>query len=187
MTRGLRHGGVTLLAGLVVLLSGCGSSAVAPDLPRSPLAPGKYLLFVGTADASRTCLGSLDAWRVPPLPDPQPSVAGFVTILSNGIGRSPSPGDGTVEIHLDNAPVGAPVVTGTVSGQLAHFAGSAGKRSVAFAATTGGGPAQFSLDRVGTESPPIYSGTITGNILFTAVDGSVVTCPEALILLGLDR
>lgn len=178
---------MTLLACLVILLSGCGSSPVAPDLPRSPLAPGKYLLMVTTADASRTCVGSLDAWTVPPLPDPQPSVAGFVTILSNGIGRSPSPGDGTVEIHLDNAPVGAAVVTGTVSGRLAHSAGSAGKRSVAFAATIGSGPAQFSLDRVGTESPPIYFGTTTGNISFTAVDGSVVTCLQALILFGSDR
>jgi hypothetical protein len=88
---------------------------------------------------------------------------------------------------LDNAPVGAAAVAGTVSGRLSHTAGVPGNRSAAFAATTGGGPARLNLDRVGTESPPIYFGTITGTISFTAVDGSVVTCPQALILLGPDR
>ena len=186
MTHGLSQRGLTLLAGFVALLSGCGSSIVAPELPRSPVIAGNYLLLVSATDAPRTCVGSLDAWRVPPLPDSQPSVSGMVRILSNGTGRSPSPADGTVEIQFDNAP-GAAAVTGTLSGRLAHFAGQFGSRSAAFTATAGVGPARFHLERVGTESPPIYFGTVAGTIVFTASDGSVVTCPEAAILLGSDR
>ena len=189
MTRGLRQDGMTLLMVVLVvaLLSGCGSSPVSPELPRSPLVPGKYLLHVFASDAAQTCAGPLDAWRVSPLPDPLPSVGGVVTILSNGLGRSPTPADGTLEMQLDTAPVGAAAVTGTIKGRLAHFLSFVGPRSAEFAATTGGDPARFNLDRVGTESPAIYLGTITGTVSFTAVDNSVVTCPQAQILLGPDR
>ena len=89
-------------------------------------------------------------------------------------------------MQLDNAPVGAAAVTGTVSGRLVHAAGVFGNRSAAFAATTGGGCARVNLDRV-DEIPPIYLGTIAGTVSFTAVDGSVVTCTQAVILLGSDR
>jgi hypothetical protein len=166
---------------LVALLSGCGSSPTAPELPRSPLVPGTYLITVGASDTAQTCVGPLDAWSFF-----GPTVAGKVTLLANGLGRSPSAADGTVEMQLDNAPVGAAAVTGTVSGRLAHAAGVFGNRSAAFAATTGGGSARVNLDRV-DGIPPVYVGTITGTISFTAADGSVVTCPQAVILLSPDR
>jgi hypothetical protein len=172
---------MTLLPALMALLAGtgCGSSPATPELPPSPLVPGTYLLTVGASDASRTCVGGLDAWTFS-----VPSVAGKVTMLSNGLGRSPSTADGTLEMQLLSAPVGAAAITGTVSGRMAHFAGVFGDRSVAFAAMSGSGPARFNLDRIDEGSHRL--GTITGTISFTANDGSVVTCQQALILLSPD-
>jgi hypothetical protein len=171
------RGAVSVLAFGALLASACGGSPVEPDSPQPvPSASGTYH-FAVTVDSSHNCAGALDRWT------PFGPAIGGTVILSDGVARAASPADGTFEMHFDEGTVGDGTTTGTVSGRLAHFLDffTSSRRSVTFAAASDDGPSRFTLEPVpGTVG---FLGTVTGTIVFTAADASVVSCPRAFVTL----
>jgi hypothetical protein len=144
-----------------------------------------------TDDNPHRCTGALESW-IPSFGGvafgPSVAVSGTVSIATGGAvwtARPARPESGDLELVFRRS--GDDTIEGTIRGELKDLLdvaiGVTPRRVAIVAAGTNGSPA-FTANRV-VEGLPWFSGTVAGSVIFTANDGTTVSCSGAnLMLIG---